>query len=70
MTNKPAATERSSADEAACKRPGEDVCDWSYDGGDYSVGINPGWICATCDAVDVERDPPSDPDADAYERNR
>jgi hypothetical protein len=33
--------------------------DWHYDGGDYSVGINPGWVCAACDEVDTDREPPS-----------
>ena len=44
-------------------------CDWQYDGGDYSVGAPGGWECKTCGAVDADREPPSDPDADAYERN-
>ena len=43
-------------------------CDWQYDGGDYSVGAPGGWECKTCGAVDADREPPSDPDADAYER--
>ena len=47
------------ASTSACQRPGEDVCEWKYDGGDYSVGINPGWVCQTCDAVDTDREPPS-----------
>ncbi len=33
--------------------------DWHYDGGDYSVGINPGWECRTCGEVDTDREPPS-----------
>lgn len=41
--------------------PDEDH-DWHYDGGDYSVGINPGWICRSCDKVDTDRPPPTDED--------
>ena len=33
--------------------------DWRYDGGDYSVGIYPGWECTTCGEVDCDREPPS-----------
>ena len=33
--------------------------DWRYDGGDYSTGINPGWVCQLCDAVNTEWAPPS-----------
>lgn len=39
-----------------------DDCDWKYDGGDASIGINPGWECQTCGAIDVDREPPSDPE--------
>lgn len=33
--------------------------DWLYDGGDPSTGINPAWVCRTCDAVNVDMRPPS-----------
>jgi len=67
MANEPADKGRFAS--SACQHPGEDRCDWHYDGGDYSVGVSGCWICLTCEAMDAERDPPSDPDADAYERN-
>ena len=38
----------------------EDDHDWEYDPGDYSVGINPGWICTACGAIDVDSPPPED----------
>jgi hypothetical protein len=35
-------------------------CDWRYDPGEWDVGINPGWVCEACGAIDVDRSPPDD----------
>lgn len=44
------------------------LCEWSYDAGNDSVGVPGCWICKTCGDANINRDPPSDPDADAHER--
>lgn len=49
----------SSATEERCKHPGEDKCDWRFDAGDSSTGIPMLWVCDVCDAIDVNREPPS-----------
>lgn len=43
---------------SACLDP--DVCDWLYDGGDSSTGIEAAWVCQVCGNVDIKREPPSD----------
>lgn len=64
-------TRNPSTEEAPSKSPCVDseICDWQYDSGDDSTGVSGCWICGICGNVDINRDPPSDPDADAYERN-
>jgi hypothetical protein len=39
-----------------------DAHDWEYDGGDDSVGINGGWICKICGALNDEPPPEDDHD--------
>lgn len=62
-------TDTRSAERESCGPEGQELCEWAYDPGDDSVGYAGGWVCKTCGAVDVDSEPPSDPDADAYERN-
>lgn len=61
-------TDRTPNWDCAIGTPEEDHY-WDYDGGDHSVGVYGAWVCRFCGKVDSDRDPPSDPDEDAYERN-
>jgi len=36
-----------------------DLCEWLFDGGDASTGINSAWVCQICGMVNADREPPS-----------
>ena len=50
-------------------REEQELCEWAFNSGDPDTGVEWCWNCKTCGCVDINREPPSDPDADAYERN-
>lgn len=43
-----------------CPDVDADMCDWMYDAGDASTGVNAAWVCQKCGAYDDQRDPPED----------
>jgi hypothetical protein len=47
----------------------QELCEWAFNSGDPDTGVEWCWNCKTCGCVDINREPPSDPDQDAYERD-